>query len=258
MGGGSDCKARRVKPKQSFISASDELASAINRGKSSSTEALDLASSNHGRFPGGDTSVDLAAINIALGLDVFGRGTPRLDAVHGGFPDIFLPFHRRRSSKDIEGGFPEHLLSFHCRRKSKDIEGASEAAEYAGGRPSSIPMQRQGSQQGLSNGQQPPSPSTTGPSNGVAPGMNGMAPGMLVHAGQQMDINYIHSKLAELSEQHRANREQTQQLIASTEQLAVRPRIVTCLLLLTCSHQKRAVSSDATANVQEANAEIQG
>ena len=198
-----------------------------------------------GRFPHGDTSVDLAAINLALGQSILGEGSPSIDAVHGGFPEIFEPTSHPRSRGEkskAEGGTLSKL----------DKYFESEA-------PGSMAMQRQNSQTGL-NQQQPPSPSSTsGPSNGVAPAMNGMSAGMLVHAGHQMDFNFIHTKLAELSEQHRANRAQTQQLIASTEQLAVRlPSVISCLIWANVFSQRRAASTDVPPNVQQANAEISG
>ena len=59
-------------------------------------------------------------------------------------------------------------------------------------------------------------------------GMNGASAGgvngsssMPINAGQQMDLNFIYSKVLELSEQLRVNREQTQGLIAGAEELAV-------------------------------------
>ena len=56
--------------------------------------------------------------------------------------------------------------------------------------------------------------------NGAVGAMNG-ASNLPIHAGQQMDLNYIYSKVLELSDQLKANREQTQGLIAGAEELAV-------------------------------------
>ena len=53
-------------------------------------------------------------------------------------------------------------------------------------------------------------------------GLNGgSSSSMPIHAGQQMDLNFIFAKVLELSEQLRVNREQTQGLIAGAEELAV-------------------------------------
>lgn len=40
-------------------------------------------------------------------------------------------------------------------------------------------------------------------------------------AGQQMDVNFLYQKVVELSEVLRDNREKTQAIIASAEELAV-------------------------------------
>lgn len=56
--------------------------------------------------------------------------------------------------------------------------------------------------------------------NGAAGAMNGTS-NLPIHAGQQMDLNFIYSKVLELSEQLKANREQTQGIIAGAEELAV-------------------------------------
>ena len=209
---GKSRKSRKAKDREA-TSSQTSFSTIQNDLNSSGPDAIEnlFLSGNPkdfpGRFPHGDASVDLAAINLALGQSILGEGSPSIDAVHGGFPEIFEHTSRPRSRSEkhkAEGSTPSKLDKYF----ETDLPG-------------SMAMQRQNSQTGL-NQQQPPSPvSTSGPSNGVAPAMNGMAAGMLVHAGQQMDFNFIHTKLAELSEQHRANRAQTQQLIASTEQLAV-------------------------------------
>ena len=54
-------------------------------------------------------------------------------------------------------------------------------------------------------------------SNGNGAGMNGMP----MIAGQQMDVNYLYQKVVELSEVLKDNREKTQAIIASAEELAV-------------------------------------
>ena len=207
---GKNRKSRKAKDREANADASSSTEGDLNSLGSDAIEALLLSGDPKdfpGRFPHGDTAVDLAAVNLALGQDILGEGSPSINAVHGGFPEIFERVSRpsSRGDKRISG------------------EGSNSRLEkyFENDSPGPMAMQRQNSQTGL-NQQQPPSPgNTSGPSNGVAPAMNGMAAGMLVHAGQQMDFNFIHSKLAELSEQHRANRAQTQQLIASTEQLAV-------------------------------------
>lgn len=56
--------------------------------------------------------------------------------------------------------------------------------------------------------------------NGASGAMNG-ASNLPIHAGQQMDLNFIYTKVLELSDQLKANREQTQGLIAGAEELAV-------------------------------------
>lgn len=54
-------------------------------------------------------------------------------------------------------------------------------------------------------------------SNGNGAGMNGMP----MIAGQQMDVNFLYQKVVELSEVLKDNREKTQAIIASAEELAV-------------------------------------
>ena len=204
-------KSRKAKKRrgQDPEASSSEAQSASGREPPSPCASIinDLAISSEnpekfpGRFPNGNTSVDLATVNLALGQTVLGEGKPRLDAVHGAFPGVFEGL-----AALAEGRNPQ-----------KDFEGIASINA-----PRLTAMQRQNSQTGLNQQQQPPSPGgVSNATNGVAPAVNGLPTGMLVHAGQQMDFNFIHSKLAELSEQHRANRAQTQQLIASTEQLAV-------------------------------------
>lgn len=234
-------KSRRAKHRDSALAAQGRSASEADETSSSShlssifsliepvtDSKVSSCSDNKDtgkRVPRGETSIDLGAINLALGQTVSGEGSPNVESSHGGFPKFLNEAritHRRSCSN-----FSAYSTS------SKDKTAEERIAEWRNSRdtssvsntpPSSMAMQRQSSQTGLNQQQnQPPSPNPQGPSNGVAPAMNGMAAGgLLVHAGQQMDINYIHTKLAELSEQHRANRAQTQQLIASTEQLAVR------------------------------------
>lgn len=53
--------------------------------------------------------------------------------------------------------------------------------------------------------------------NGNGAGMNGMP----MIAGQQMDVNFLYQKVVELSEVLKDNREKTQAIIASAEELAV-------------------------------------
>ncbi|KAI4155147.1 MAG: hypothetical protein LQ340_001195 [Diploschistes diacapsis] len=254
-------KSRRAKHRDSALAAQGRSASEADETSSSShlssifsliepvtDSKVSSCSDNKDtgkRVPRGETSIDLGAINLALGQTVSGEGSPNVESSHGGFPKFLNEAritHRRSCSN-----FSAYSTS------SKDKTAEERIAEWRNSRdtssvsntpPSSMAMQRQSSQTGLNQQQnQPPSPNPQGPSNGVAPAMNGMAAGgLLVHAGQQMDINYIHTKLAELSEQHRANRAQTQQLIASTEQLAVT--------------QRRAISSNAPPSLQEANTEI--
>ena len=54
-------------------------------------------------------------------------------------------------------------------------------------------------------------------SNGNGANMNGMP----MIAGQQMDVNFLYQKVVELSEVLKDNREKTQAIIASAEELAV-------------------------------------
>ena len=54
-------------------------------------------------------------------------------------------------------------------------------------------------------------------SNGNGASMNGMP----MIAGQQMDVNFLYQKVVELSEVLKDNREKTQAIVASAEELAV-------------------------------------
>jgi hypothetical protein len=67
-------------------------------------------------------------------------------------------------------------------------------------------------QQGNGNGNGP---------NGAGVSLNGMAGSMPVNAGQQMDLNMVFQKVMELSEVLKENRERTQGIVASAEELAV-------------------------------------
>lgn len=69
-----------------------------------------------------------------------------------------------------------------------------------------------------------------GATNGAGAAANGMN-GMPSNAGQQMDINLVFQKVLELSEQLKENREKTQGIVASAEELAV-----------SVSHKKLATS----------------
>jgi hypothetical protein len=53
--------------------------------------------------------------------------------------------------------------------------------------------------------------------NGNAAAMNGVP----MIAGQQMDVNFLYQKVCELSEVLKENREKTQAIISSAEELAV-------------------------------------
>lgn len=53
--------------------------------------------------------------------------------------------------------------------------------------------------------------------NGNAAAMNGVP----MIAGQQMDVNFLYQKVCELSEVLRENRDKTQAIISSAEELAV-------------------------------------
>ena len=138
-----------------------------------------------GRYPDGNRrSIDLGEVNLALGQDINGNGNPSIDA----------------------------LNTF--------------GADSAPMNPSATgtAMQRQQSQVGLNQQAQAQTAngSATPQSNGIGPAgaMNGMG-GMPMHAGQQMDLNFIYAKVIELSDQLKENREQTQGLVARAEQLAV-------------------------------------
>ena len=69
----------------------------------------------------------------------------------------------------------------------------------------------------------PQQPMNTNAANGGngGGGMNGMGVGMPMSAGQQMDINFLYQKLTELGEVLKDNREKTQGIVASAEELAV-------------------------------------
>ncbi|KAL9028887.1 MAG: hypothetical protein Q9196_002808 [Gyalolechia fulgens] len=75
--------------------------------------------------------------------------------------------------------------------------------------------------------------------NGNGGPMNGLNPSMPMHAGHQMDVNMLYQKVLELSEVLRDNREKTQAIVASAEELAT-----------------RAAANGASPSLQEANAEI--
>ena len=51
--------------------------------------------------------------------------------------------------------------------------------------------------------------------------LNGVGIGMPMNAGQQMDMNYLYQKLTELGAVLKDNREKTQGIVASAEELAV-------------------------------------
>ncbi len=57
--------------------------------------------------------------------------------------------------------------------------------------------------------------------NGNGIGMNGLNMGMPMNAGHQMDVNMLYQKVVELSEVLKENREKTQGIISSAEELAV-------------------------------------
>lgn len=58
--------------------------------------------------------------------------------------------------------------------------------------------------------------------NGAAVnGMNGMNVGLPMNAGHQMDLNVLFNQVEELSQLLKENREKTQAIIASAEELAV-------------------------------------
>ena len=73
-------------------------------------------------------------------------------------------------------------------------------------------------------------------------GMNGMNVGLPMNAGHQMDLNILFNQVEELSQLLRENREKTQAIIASAEELAVR-RVCCCpaqspaVLTLTPHHE---------------------
>ncbi|KAL2059265.1 hypothetical protein ABVK25_000557 [Lepraria finkii] len=73
--------------------------------------------------------------------------------------------------------------------------------------------------------------------NGNSAAMNGVP----MSAGQQMDVNFLYQKVCELSEVLKENRERTQGIISSAEELAT-----------------RAAANGAAPSLQEANAEISG
>ncbi|KAL2038097.1 hypothetical protein N7G274_009044 [Stereocaulon virgatum] len=73
--------------------------------------------------------------------------------------------------------------------------------------------------------------------NGNAAAMNGVP----MIAGHQMDVNFLYQKVCELSEVLKENREKTQSIISSAEELAT-----------------RAAGNGAAPSLQEANAEISG
>ena len=52
-------------------------------------------------------------------------------------------------------------------------------------------------------------------------GMNGMNVGLPMNAGHQMDLNVLFNQVEELSQLLKENREKTQAIIASAEELAV-------------------------------------
>ncbi len=66
-----------------------------------------------------------------------------------------------------------------------------------------------------------PSPMQAQQANGNGAGMNGMNVGMPMSAGQQMDVNLLYQKVAELSEVLKENREKTAGIVAGAEELAV-------------------------------------
>lgn len=68
---------------------------------------------------------------------------------------------------------------------------------------------------------QQPQHQITNNSNGNGVGMNGLNMGMPMNAGHQMDVNMLYQKVVELSEVLKENREKTQGIISSAEDLAV-------------------------------------
>ena len=104
--------------------------------------------------------------------------------------------------------------------------------------------------------------------NGNAAAMNGVP----MIAGQQMDVNFLYQKVCELSEVLRENRERTQAIISSAEELAVSTPtwLHGCAIQMSTKPswfhwlirhlilQTRAAANGAAPSLQEANAEISG
>ena len=189
-----------------------------------------------GRFPKNDPSIDLAYLNIALGQTLFGDGQPSIDATHGGFPDVHERVPRRTGSKKDKEKEKEKTRATEVGEQEHRVklsDSTAQAASASGGSgastttPGSVAMQRQPSSAGLNQQQQaqqqqqqPPLPGN-GAGSGAAPGMGGGMPASIVHAGQQMDINMVLSKLQELIATNDANRKQTSLLVKNAEKVAV-------------------------------------
>lgn len=83
--------------------------------------------------------------------------------------------------------------------------------------PSPIAQQHQGIQQQQQQG------NTGGGMNGMngMNGMGGMGVGLPMNAGHQMDLNVLYNQMEDLSVILKENRDKTQAIIASAEELAV-------------------------------------
>ena len=135
----------------------------------------------------------------------------RTSAAAGGQPfSLAEPFKAGPSSSGLGlgvAGLNDRLRGFQVSESSKNS-----SIEHKGGEA----MQRQSQAANMSQQQG----NGNGP-NGAAAALNGMGVNIPVNAGQQMDLNMVFQRVMELSEVLKENRERTQGIVASAEELAV-------------------------------------
>lgn len=154
------------------------------------------------------------------------RRTPKLRPTDSDSPpnDIFqeIPKTESNAAHFLLG---ERFSTYPCKTKTREspkqdpamfpsfLDGAnSSSSNSSNPRLAPSPMANSSQQQPQVNG---------GGVNGAGGGMNGV--GMLpMNAGAHMDVNMLYQKVLELSEQLRANREQTAGIVRGAEELAVR------------------------------------